>query len=316
LYSPDVFLQSYYYENVMKIDRIEFHPVAETEKPYFSILIPSWNNLPHLKLCIDSIRKNSFYHHQIVVHANEANDGTLEWLQQNGISHTYSKHNVGVCYGFNAPYSLAKSDYICLIDDDVYVCPNWDKPLWEEIEKQKDEYFCISGTLIEHTASGNNCVLSPFDFGKSTDEFNEQALLAQYNTIPFSDWNGCNWYPLVIHRHIWNLMGGLSVEFSPGMYSDPDFMMKLWHLGVRYFKGVSASRTYHFISRTTSRVKKNNGNKQFLLKWGISSSTFFKFYLKLATPFNGSLQEPVKTGKLKSKLLKDKIKHVSSLLSK
>jgi len=294
----------------MKIEKIEFHKAEEKEKPVFSVLIPSWNNLACLKLCVESIRKNSFFPHQIIVHANEATDGTLEWLRENQISYTYSNGNVGVCYGFNAPYSLANADYICLIDDDMYVCPNWDKPLWEEIQQQKDEYFCISGTLFEHTVSRNACVLSPYDFGKSPATFDEKGLLANFDKIPFHDWYGCNWYPMVIHRHIWDLMGGLSVEFSPGMYSDPDFMMKLWHVGVRYIKGVSASRAYHFISRTTSRVKKNNGHKQFLLKWGISSSTFFKYYLRIATPFDGPLTDPPITMGLKMALFKDKLKRI------
>ena len=35
-----------------------------------SILIPSFNNLEYLKLCINSINKNSKYKHQIIVHVN------------------------------------------------------------------------------------------------------------------------------------------------------------------------------------------------------------------------------------------------------
>ena len=33
----------------------------------FSILIPTWNNLELLKLCVHSIRENSGYSHQIIV---------------------------------------------------------------------------------------------------------------------------------------------------------------------------------------------------------------------------------------------------------
>ena len=40
----------------------------------FSILIPTWNNLPFLKICVDSIRKNSTYRHQIIVHVNDGSD--------------------------------------------------------------------------------------------------------------------------------------------------------------------------------------------------------------------------------------------------
>ncbi len=294
----------------MSIDKITFHKYPESEKPVFSILIPSWNNLALLKLCIESIRKNSTYHHQVIVHANEATDGTLDWLVENKISHTYSASNTGVCYGFNGPVFMAEAEHICLIDDDMYVCPDWDKALLEEVQKLDHNYFCISGTLLQPKSTSYGCVLAPQNFGRTFDEFDEEGLLKIYKELPFHDWNGCNWYPMIIHRQIWDLIGGLSIEFTPGMYSDPDFMMKLWHVGVRYFKGVSRSRGYHFLSSTTRRVKKNNGSKQFLLKWGISSSTFFKCYLRIGTPFKGPLQEPEVTLRFRMMLLKDKLKRI------
>ena len=36
---------------------------------------------------------------------------------------------------------------------------------------------------------------------------------------------------------LWDLVGGLSTEYSPGMYSDPDFSKKIYEAGVRIFKG-------------------------------------------------------------------------------
>ena len=44
----------------------------------FSILIPSWNNLDYLRLCVDSIRKNSAHAHQVIVHVNDGSDGTRD----------------------------------------------------------------------------------------------------------------------------------------------------------------------------------------------------------------------------------------------
>ena len=37
----------------------------------FSILIPTFSNLKYLKVCIESIKKNSKFIHQIIVHINE-----------------------------------------------------------------------------------------------------------------------------------------------------------------------------------------------------------------------------------------------------
>jgi glycosyltransferase involved in cell wall biosynthesis len=298
------------------ISKIKFHQAAQEDKPVFSILIPSWNNLPYLQCCVQSIRKNSRYKHQIIVHVNEGKDDTLAWIAEQKISYTHSTDNVGVCYGFNAPAALVQSDYIVLSDDDYYFAPDWDHYLFEEIKKLDHEYFCITGTMIEHSETQYpTSIIAPHNFGKTVQEFNEEKFLKEYKGIPFYDWTGGNWYPLVLHKNIWNLIGGLSTEFTPGMASDPDMMMKLWHCGVRYYKGVSESRVYHFGSKSTARVKKNDGNKQFLLKWGLSKSTFFDFYLRLGQKFNGYTKEP-DDAEFKTKLKRDKLKRLLSVWKK
>lgn len=294
------------------ISNISFHPGELAFKPVFSVLIPSWNNLDYLKCCVDSIRKNSRYQHQIIVHVNEGKDGTLEWVRSQSIGYTHSYENVGVCYGFNAPASLAVSDHIVLSDDDYYFAPDWDYYLLEEIKKLDHIYFCICGTMIEHSPTQYSSMIAPHDFGKTVKEFDEERFLKEFSLLPFEDWNGANWYPMVLHKNTWNLIGGLSTEFTPGMASDPDMMMKLWHAGVRYFKGISRSRVYHFVSRSTARVKKNDGNKQFLLKWGISKSTFFDMYLRMGQKFMGYTPDP-SLKDFRIKLLRDKVKRFFSV---
>ena len=50
-----------------------------TAKPDISVIVPTWNNLDMLRLCVRSIRKQSQVHVQIVIHVNGLSDGTLEW---------------------------------------------------------------------------------------------------------------------------------------------------------------------------------------------------------------------------------------------
>jgi hypothetical protein len=75
------------------------------------------------------------------------------------------------------------------------------------------------------------------------------------------------------------------------MYSDPDFSMKLWQAGVRLFKGLGDSRVYHFGSISVKRVKKNRGYFQFIQKWGMTSSTLSRYYLRRGEVFDGPLAE-------------------------
>jgi len=277
-----------------------------TYTPVFSILIPSWNNLDFLRLCIHSIKKNSQLPHQIIVHVNEGADGTREWLKQQHIDHTFSSVNTGICLGMNAAASLAAADYLLYLNDDMYVCPQWDVFLYEEIKKINSCYFYLSATMIEPRKTGNPCVVYA-DFGSSVSSFRENELLEALSSLPSRDWAGATWPPSLMHRMLWNLIGGFSIEFSPGMYSDPDISMKLWKAGVRYFKGVGRSKVYHFMSKTTGRINKNPGRKQFLHKWQMSSSTFLRFYLNLGQPFSSPAEIPSGLW-FKMAVLKDKIK--------
>ena len=257
----------------------------------FSILIPTWNNLPYLKICIDSIRKNSGFKHQIIVYVNEGIDGTAEWLKNENIEYIHSPENSGVCIALNRASKLAKTDNIVFVNDDMYCCPQWDVYLLDEIKNIGHNNFYISSTMIEPVLSRNRCVIAPYDFGRDSATFREADLLKALPLFDAKDWQGSTWPPNVVHRSLWEAVGGLSEEFSPGMYSDPDFSMKLWMHGVRYFKGVAKSKVYHFQSKSTGKVKKNDGRKQFLKKWKVSSSYFTRKILRSGEPFLGPLPD-------------------------
>ena len=265
----------------------------------FSILIPSFNNVKYLEFCINSIKKNSRYDHQIIVHVNIGDDGTLEYLNKINIEYTHTRYNSGICEGINKAAKLAKYDYLLYAHDDFYFSPNWDKILHEEVKKIGHNKFYLSGTMMNEGQIKFNC-------GNTLDEFNEKKFLDEYKNYNFYDFQGSTWAPSLVHRSIWNKVGGLSEEYFPGNSSDPDFNMKLWNLGVRIFKGINKFKVYHFgsivLRKKLNKIKNMNkygskSSKFFLLKWGISIKFFKKFYLRSSEKYNGPLTEPVKDKK-------------------
>jgi hypothetical protein len=274
----------------------------------FSILLPTWNNLELLKLCVRSIRENSAFPHQIIVHVNDGSDGSLEWVKQQQLDHTHSAGNIGICFAVNEAAMLAKHDYILYLNDDMYCCPGWDTALLEKARQLDTDLFMLSGTMIEPVFTNNPCVLVQ-DYGRSPESFAEQQLLADLPKHRKADWYGATWPPTLVHRKWWFKVGGYSTEFSPGMSSDNDFSMKLWHAGCRIFLGVGASLVYHFQSKSTGKVKKNDGGRQFLLKWGMRQSVFDRYYLRRGTEAGGIwLAEPEDTRELRWQLLRSTLK--------
>ena len=77
-----------------------------------SIVIPTFNNLDYLKLCLMSLKKNSKYEHEIIIHINDGSDGTLKYIKNQNIKYTHSKINIGLCSAINSAVKLSYKLYI------------------------------------------------------------------------------------------------------------------------------------------------------------------------------------------------------------
>ncbi|MDA9186977.1 glycosyltransferase [Candidatus Pelagibacter sp.] len=274
-----------------------------------SIIIPTFNNLDYLKFFLRSLKINSTFDHEIILHINDGSDGTLKYALDNNIKHTYSETNIGLCSSMNKAYSLTTTDHILYAHDDMYFCKNWDIFLIDEINKQNNNQYYLSGTNVStrHGLINFNCGLTYLDF----DEKKFHNFCSQDQT---PDLQSSHWAPHLIHKELWDKIGGFSEEFNPGDGSDPDFCMKLWLNDVRIFKGVSKFKVYHFNSITTrnSKIVLNNGTKTFLSKYGFNPKFFRKHYLKgnnSVVPFKGRLNNPKKNFSMLLDLTINKIKY-------
>ena len=116
----------------------------------FSIIIPTYNNLEYLKLCLASIKKNSQYKHEIIIHINDGSDGTYNFVKTQNYKFTHSKLNIGLCKAMNNAVKISSKKYIVYAHDDMYFCPGWDVTFFEEIQKHdEDKDFFLSGTMIQ-----------------------------------------------------------------------------------------------------------------------------------------------------------------------
>jgi len=274
-----------------------------------SIIIPTYNNLNYLKFFLKSLQINSKFDHEIILHINEGSDGTLDYALKNNIRHTFSDKNIGLCSSMNKAYSLTTTNYILYAHDDMYFCKNWDIFLTDEINKQDNNSYYLTGTNVS-TRHG----LINFDCGSTYLDFNEKKFNNFCSQDQTPDLQSSHWAPHLIHKELWDKIGGFSEDFNPGDGSDPDFCMKLWKQNVRIFKGVSRFKVYHFNSITTrnDKIVLNNGTKIFLSKYGFNPKFFRKHYLKgnnSVIPFKGRLNNPKKNFSMLLDLTINKIKY-------
>ena len=278
----------------------------------FSIIIPTFNNKEYLKLCISSIQKNSNFNHQIIPHINQGDDGTKKYVQEKNLDYTFTEYNAGICEGMNMAAKKASFEYILYAHDDFYFCPGWDQVLYDEVKKINHNNFYLSGIMM------NNGPIK-FECGNNLDTFDEKKLLKTYKDFNHYDFQGSTWAPHLIHKSMWEKVGGFSEEFYPGTGSDPDLNMKLWLNGVRIFKGLNNCKVYHFGSIVTRKYKNHptiktesgsKGGKLFLLKWGISIKFFKKFYLQSDKVYDGPLKMPIKNFNFYFQLFICKLHHL------
>ena len=278
----------------------------------FSIIIPTFNNIDYLKKCIESIKKNSTYSHEIIPHVNEGRDGTVEFLKKNNIKYTYTSYNSGICTGMNMAAKKATTDYILYAHDDFYFCPKWDQVLKSEVDKIGHNRFYLSGTIVNNGQIKLNC-------GNDLESFDEKKLLEKIDESNYYDFQGSTWAPHLIHKEIWDKVGGFSEEFFPGTGSDPDLNMKLWMENIRIFKGINDFKVYHFGSIVTRKYKNHptiktesgsRGAKIFLLKWGITINFFKKYIINSDTKYLGELKTPRKNIHYFFKLMLCKLNYI------
>ena len=289
----------------------------------FSILIPTFNNLEYLKICIESLKKNSKFDHQIIVHVNQGTDGTIEYLKDKNIEYTYTKENIGMPKALNLTSKKANFNYILISHDDFYYCPGWDVEFKNELNLLNHNKFYFSATMV-----GAGQV--QFNAGQTAQSFDETKLINNLETIKTFDFQGTTKCPGLVHIDVWKNLGGWSEEFSPTGGDDTDFAMKLWKYDVRIFKGLGKSLAYHFGSITTRKKDKSlftylgsKGNKIFLKKWGITINFFEKYYLRsgldnekklILNKYDGPLKKPFKNFNFYKDLIKVKIMFVYIIL--
>lgn len=257
--------------------------------PRFSILIPTWNNLGYLKLCVRSIKENSIFpDHEILVFVNEGSDGTLQWVQENRLRYIHSLENIGIARAVNSLAAIATAPFIVYLNDDMYVLPGWDFELAQWIHSFDHDRFVLSGTMIEPVDTGNLCVVVK-NYGTDVSHFKESNLLSEFRMLKRPHWQGAMFPPLLIPRSLWFEIGGFCIEYPGGYCTDPDLMAKAYSVGVKDFIGVGTSLVYHFMQKSTKRQKKHKkllrqAKQIFKSKWGIKDNTFKRKVLKLGQP--------------------------------
>lgn len=249
-----------------------------------SLVIPSYNNLRHLKNCYESIKKHAPTA-EIVLLDDGSTDGTWEWISELAEAHQHrevkcyrSLERVGHTILYDKGIELATNDIVGILHADMIVGPNYVENILKHLKPGK----VVCATRIEPPLhpEGKEKIIK--DFGLDFDTLNVEGfesycLQAQEE---FKDQTTKGMFaPWVLYKKDFQAIGGHDPLFAPFPYEDSDIFQRWILNGYELIQSRDAF-VYHLTCRGhrwTEQVGKDDeyyknasqrAARNYIRKWG------------------------------------------------
>lgn len=246
-----------------------------------TLIIPSSNNLRHLKNAYESIKRNA-WHVKIVMLDDGSTDGTIEWLNglnDDMITSVYrSSERVGHTVLYDKGIELAETKVVGIMHADMIIGPNYVENLLKHL--QPETVVCATRVEPPLHPAGKEKIIR--DFGTDFDNldieaFNNYVLEAQKE---FKDQTTDGMFaPWIIYKEDFVAMGGHDKLFAPFPYEDSDIFQRWLLHGYELIQSRDAF-VYHLTCRGhrwTEQIGKDDdyfkkasakAARNYLRKWG------------------------------------------------
>ena len=246
-----------------------------------TLVIPSSNNLRHLKNAYTSIKTHA-QHCKIVMLDDGSTDGTTEWLagiSDDNITAVYrSDKRVGHTILYDKGIELAQTEVVGIMHADMILGPYYLENLLKHL--QKETVVCATRVEPPLHPAGKEKIIR--DFGSDFDNLNLDAfeayvLEAQHEYKDLTT-NGM-FAPWIIYKEDFVAMGGHDKLFAPFPYEDSDIFQR-WILHGYELIQSRDSFVYHLTCRGhrwTEEIGKDDdyfknasakAARNYIRKWG------------------------------------------------
>ena len=252
-----------------------------------SFIIPSYNNLQHLKNVYASVKKHA-PEAEVILLDDGSTDGTWEWMQQvevlpNNRTRIFrSEERIGHTILYDKGIELATNDIVGILHADMILGPGYVKNMIKHLAKGK----VVCATRIEPPLhpEGKEKIIK--DFGMDFDTLNID-MFEEYVTIAAGHEKNKTtkgmFAPWILHKEDFQAVGGHDPLFAPFPYEDSDIFQRwilagyelvqsrdafVYHLTCRghrwndqigkdddYYKIVSAKAARNYLRKWNSWIK-------------------------------------------------------------
>ena len=217
-----------------------------------SLIVPSHNNLRHLKNVYASIVKHS-PQSEVILLDDGSTDGTWDWMRQvetepgNKTRITRSEERVGHTILYDKGIELATNDIVGILHADMIIGPSYIENMLKHLEPGK----VVCATRIEPPLHPEGKEKIIMDFGMDFDTLNIDAFeqFAVNAQEQYKDQTTPGMFaPWIIYKKDFLAIGGHDPLFAPFPYEDSDIFQRWILAGYELIQSRDAF-VYHLTCR-------------------------------------------------------------------
>ena len=205
---------------------------TSSEKPLVSIIMLSFNALEYTKKCIDSVRSNTSYPHELIIVDNGSKEETKDYLRQLvAAASNYrlldNASNLGFAAGNNQGVKAARGEYILLLNNDVLVGQGWLDDLVAALER--DERIGMVGPITNYSSGLQMVAEVPYLGDEGFPEYAaEVRRVGRGRLTPRRRIAG---FALLMRKALFDELQGFEESFGSGNYEDDDLCLRVRERG-------------------------------------------------------------------------------------
>ena len=245
-----------------------------------TVIIPSYNTLPHLKNTYESIKRYGG-DVDIIIIDDASEDETAEWLvslSDERLNRVLSPERKGHTYWYDEGMRRAKTNVVSILHSDMIIGPGYFENLSKHLERGK----VVCATRIEppiHPAGKEKIVR---DFGDEADSFKWEPFEEFVNKEKQDSLDKTTkgiFAPWMLYKQDHLSIGGHDQRFAPYGYEDSDIFNRWINAGYEMVQARD-SLVYHMtcrghrwnkgvgIENPDYRATMDKNAREFLRKWG------------------------------------------------
>ncbi len=250
-----------------------------------SLIIPSYNNLRHLKNAYNSVRKYYIDKVELILIDDGSDDGTIEWLKSlkdNNLKFWREENRIGHTILYDKGIKKAKNDIIGILHADMYIAPNY----VENLIKHLKPGIVVCATRVEPPLhpEGKEKIIQDFGLDFDSLKIGDFYNFSKQEMINSKDKTTRGMFaPWVLYKSDFEKIGGHDFGFAPFPFEDSDIFQRWILAGYKMIQSRDAlvyhltCRGHRWNDKAGGDIGKNDdqfkifeakARKHYLQKWG------------------------------------------------